>query len=95
MTKHVTVLLGAGTRAGGSETLAQQRLHPTTPKAGVLGTPAETAAPLLLSAEQVANGLLHDRAADFGNGLGERDLLGARLHAVLRIPALLDSAIAH
>ena len=39
--------------------------------------------------------MLHDRAADFGNCLGERDVLGADLDAVLRIAALLDAAVAH
>ena len=45
--------------------------------------------------EKVTEGLLHDRAADFGNGLGQRNILGANFHAVLRVAAFLDAAIAH
>src|SRR5258708_17633713 len=45
--------------------------------------------------EKIADGLLHDRTADLGDGSGQRDILGADLNAILRVPAFLDPAIAH
>ena len=39
--------------------------------------------------------LFHDLAANLGNGLGQRDVLGTNLDAVLGIAAFLDAAIAH
>src|SRR5262245_13949823 len=48
-----------------------------------------------LPPEEILNRLLHHFAAGIGNGLRERDVLGAHLHAVLREAALLNAAIAH
>ena len=45
--------------------------------------------------KQVANCLFHHIAANFGNGAGERDVLGADLDTVLGITTLLDAAIPH
>ena len=45
--------------------------------------------------EKIADGLLHYRTADLGNGLGERNILGTDFHAVLGIAAFLNPAIAH
>src|ERR1039458_1498264 len=48
-----------------------------------------------LGPEEVLHGLPHHLPADIGDGLGERDLLGADFDAVLRVAAFLDAAIAH
>ena len=47
-----------------------------------------------LSAQPVANLLHHHVAADVADGLSQRKLLGASLHAILGEPALLHAAIA-
>src|SRR5208337_2807909 len=54
-----------------------------------------TQEPLWLPAEQIANRLLHDRAAHLGDRFGERDVFRTRFEAVLRVSALLNSAIPH
>src|ERR1700761_5756022 len=48
-----------------------------------------------LSAEQVADRLLHHFLADVGDGGRERNVLGTNLDAVLRVAAFLNAAIAH
>ncbi len=53
-----------------------------------------TALIIRLAAEEVFGFLDEDVAADVGDGVGEGDLLGAGLDAVLSEAALLDSAIA-
>src|SRR5258708_20159278 len=45
--------------------------------------------------EKIADGLLHDRATDLGDGTGQRNILRTDLDAVLRVAAFLDPAIAH
>ena len=45
--------------------------------------------------EKVTDGLFHHIAADLGNRPRQRNVLWADLHAVLRVSAFLDSAIAH
>src|SRR5262249_49472631 len=57
--------------------------------------PASKLVSLGLAAEEVLDRLLDDLATGVGNGFGERDVLGAHLHAVLCVAALLDAAIAH
>src|SRR5512146_1165272 len=48
-----------------------------------------------LPMEEVADGLLHHLPGDFRDRAGERDVLRAGLHAILRVAAFLDAAIAH
>src|ERR1700722_4971815 len=45
--------------------------------------------------EKIPQSLLHHRSAHLGNGPRQRNVLGANLHAILRIPAFLNAAIAH
>src|SRR5689334_25174019 len=55
----------------------------------------KNARPTQLSSEQVADGLLHHFAADFGDGAGERNVFRAGFHAILRVATFLDATIAH
>jgi hypothetical protein len=48
----------------------------------------------LLSLEPILDLLHDDVAADVADGVGEGDLLGAGLDAVLRVAEFLDSAVA-
>src|SRR5277367_3778698 len=46
-------------------------------------------------AEKVTDGLFHHRAADLGNRPRQGDVFGTNFHAILRVTAFLDAAIAH
>src|SRR5271165_5245173 len=46
-------------------------------------------------AEEVADGLFHDIAADLGNRLSQGNVLGADLDAVLGVATFLDASVAH
>lgn len=48
-----------------------------------------------LSGKDVFDRLAHDLAANFGDGVGQRDVFGADFNAILGVAALLDAAIAH
>src|SRR5581483_2237689 len=48
-----------------------------------------------LSTEHVPEHLLHYLTSYLSNGAGERNLLGANLDTVLRVAALVNSAVAH
>jgi len=58
-------------------------------------SPVSTGGEQASLAEQVAERLPHDLAADFGNRRGQRDVLRTNLDAVLRVAAFLDAAVAH
>ena len=45
--------------------------------------------------EQVTESLFHDFASDLGNGLGERNILGANLNTILGITALVNASLAY
>jgi hypothetical protein len=49
----------------------------------------------MLFSEEIANRLLHDLAANFGNRFGQWNVFRANLHAVLRVAAFLDAAVSH